>query len=174
MGIYSIPHRHSCIKFRQKVLGKQQSRYTAESCEDFSKELWLLKKLQTADKSFVPPLLKFQDRGSMVIMHHALLPFARSLFSYRKYQEQSANIFAEAHTQVLNDKELLSSFKAGIQPIPHSSSDADKFSDETVVCSVCRAIVVEMLNTINSDFLKSLSMLDKISSSKGTEAKLML
>ena len=109
-----------------------------------------------------------------MIMHHALLPFARSLFSHRKYQEQGANIFAETHTQVLDDKELLSSFKAGIRPIPHSSSDADKFGDETVVCSVCRAIVVEMLNTINSDFLKSLSMLDKISSNKGTEAKLML
>ena len=172
---------YSCIMFRQKALGRQRSRYTAESCEKFSKELWLLKKLQTADKSFIPPLLKFQDRGRMVIMHHALLPFGRSLFSlvrshvnYTKYQEQGAKIFSEAHTQVVDDKELLSSFKAGIQQIPHSSSDTDKFADKNVVCSVYSAIVVKMLNTINNDFLKSLSMLDKISSNKGTEAKLML
>ncbi len=31
-----------------------------------------------------------------------------------------------------------------------------------------------MLNTINNDFLKNLSMLDRISSNKGTGAKLML
>ena len=93
----------------------------------------------------------------MVIMHHALLPFGHSLFSlvrshvnYTKYQEQGANIFAEAHTQVVDDKELLSSFKAGIQQIPHSSSDTDKFADENVVCSVYNAIVVKMLNMINN------------------------
>ena len=46
---------YSCIKFQQKALGMQRSRYTTESCEKFSKELWLLKKLQAADKSFIPP-----------------------------------------------------------------------------------------------------------------------
>ena len=32
---------YSRIKFQQKALGMQRSRYTTESCEKFSKELWL-------------------------------------------------------------------------------------------------------------------------------------
>ena len=42
---------YSCIKFRQRALGRCRSRYTTESCENFRKELWLLKKLQAIDKS---------------------------------------------------------------------------------------------------------------------------
>ena len=98
----------------------------------------------------------------------------RSHVNYEKYQERGAKIFSEAHAQVFDDKELLSSFKTGIQQVPHSSSETDMFANETVVCSVYNAIVVKMLNTINNDFLKSLSMLDRISSNKGTEVKLML
>ena len=172
---------YSSIQFRKKALGRQRLRYTTESREQFEKELWLLKKLEATDKSFIPALLKFQDRGHMVFMHHTWLSFGRRLFSsvrshvnYKQYQEQGAKIFAEARTQVLGDRELLSSFKACIQQIPHSSSEADKFVDETVVFSVYNTIIVKMLNTINNDFLKSLSMLDHISSNKGTGAKLML
>ena len=141
----------------------------------------ILKTLQAIAKSFVPSLLKFQHRGKMVIMHHTLLPSGHSLFSsvrshvnYKKYQEHGAKIFTEPHTQVLDNRELLSAFKAGIQQVPHSSSDADTFADEAVVCRLYNAITVKMLNTINSDFLKSLSLLDQTSSNKGTGAKSML
>ena len=61
---------------------------------------------------------------------------------------------------MLDDKELLSSFTAGIQQVPYSSSEADRFADETVVCSMYNVVVVKMLNTINNDFVKSLSILD--------------
>ena len=169
------------MKFRQKALGRQRRRYTTESCEKFRKELRLLKKMQTTEKLFVPPPLKFQDGGHMVIMHGALLPFGRSVFlsvrshvNYKKYQEHGAKIFSEAHTQVLDNIELLSTFRAGIQQLPHSSNDAEKLADEAVLCHVYKAILVKMLNTIINDFLKSLSMLDQISSNKGTGAKLML
>ena len=67
------------VFMHQKVLGRQPSRYITESCEEFSKELWLQKKLQDSDKSFVPPFLKFQDQGCILIMHHAYLHVASSL-----------------------------------------------------------------------------------------------
>jgi len=86
----------------------------------------------------------------MVIMHHTLLPFGHSLFSsvrshvnYKKYQEHGAKIFTEAHTQVLDNGELLSAFRAGIQQVPHSSSDADKFAD-AVVCRLYKVDVCIM------------------------------
>ena len=41
------------------------------------------------------------------------------------------------------------------------------------MCKVYHAIVTKM-NTINNDFLKTLSMLERISSNKGTGAKSML
>jgi len=46
--------------------------------------------------------------------------------------------------QVLDNRELLSAFKAGIQQVPHSSSDADTFADEAVVCRLYNAITVKM------------------------------
>ena len=75
---------------------------------------------------------------------------------------------------MLHDKELLSFFKAGIQQVPYSSSEADKFADETVVCSMYNAIGMKILNMMNDDFVKSLSILDQISSNKRTEAKTSL
>ncbi len=172
---------HSSIHFRRKALGRLCSRYTAKSLEQFVRELWLLEKMKATNKSFVPTALKFQDRGCMVIMHPVLLPFGHSLFSsvrsyvnYKSYQENGPDVFAQARTHLLDNTEILSLFKSGIQTIPHGSTEADKFADEAVVCSVYQVIITKMLNTINNDFLKNLSMLDRISSNKGTGAKLML
>ena len=102
---------HSCLKFRQRALARQKSQYTTELRVKCKKELWLLKKLEGTNKSFIPSLLKFQNQGHMVIRHHAMLPFGRSLLSsmqlhvnYRRYQEHGSNIFTKAHTQVLNVK----------------------------------------------------------------------
>ena len=94
--------------------------------------------------------------------------------NYKSYQEKGFDIFTHARTHVLDDKQLLSSFKAGIYNLPHASTEADKLFDEAVMCKVSHAIITKMMNTINNDFLKSLSTLDRISSNKGTGAKLML
>ena len=88
--------------------------------------------------------------------NYASCIFARSLFSfvwshvnYQKYQEKGTKLFAEAHIQALSDKQLFSCFKPGIGQVPHSSSEVDKFAEETVVCSVYNAIVVKMLIIIS-------------------------
>ncbi len=145
---------HSSIQFRRKTLGRLRSRYTAKSLEQFARELWLLEKMKATNKSFVPPVLKFQDRGRMVIMHPVLLPFGHSLFSsvrsyvnYKSYQENGPDVFAQARTHLLDNTEILSLFKSDIQSIPHGSTEADKFADEAVVCSVYHVIITKMLNT---------------------------
>ena len=108
---------YSCIQARQNCLGKQRSRYIATSIEQFEKELWMLKKMKAVNKSFIPPLLKFQDRGCMVFMHPAMLPFGHCLFAtdrsyvnYKSYQENGPDIFTHVH----GDKQLLASFN----PLP--------------------------------------------------------
>ena len=88
----------------------------------------------------------------MVIMHHALLPFARSLILLCDLMSTIRSIKNKVRTsllkRILKCSMTLSSFKAGIQQVPYSSSEADKFTDETFVCSVYNAIAVKMLNMI--------------------------
>ena len=128
----------------QKALGRQPSRYITEFCEEFSKELW------DSDKSFVSQFLKFQDQGCILIMHHAHLHIASSLLCdlmliIRSIKKRVQSIFKRSVTNSCFPPSKL----ALHWQVPHSSSEVDKFADETVVCSKYNAIVVKMLIIIS-------------------------
>ena len=65
---------HSAIRYRKKALGpKLRSRHSTTTRETLQKELQFLKSLKAVDKSFVPQVIGYQDRGRMTIMHSAML-----------------------------------------------------------------------------------------------------
>lgn len=84
-------------------------------------------------------------------------------------------IFHQTHQHVFHDDALLRKFKSCLENIPHASTQAAVSDvDETVVSRVYTTLVTKMLNTINNDFLKNISLLDKIDANKGTGANLLL
>ena len=66
-------------------------------------------------------------------------------------------------------------FKEGLDNIHHSDSH-EPVSDvqDAVLDKVYTTSVKKMLHTINNDFLKNVSLLDKIAAGKGTDAKVLL
>ena len=174
---------HSAIRFgRKALLPKNKSKHTTVARQKFTKELELLKLMKTADKSFMPRVVTYQDRGHMTIMHPAMLDFGRTLFStvrlslnYTNYMKKGPEVFKHTHDHVLQDSELLQKFKSCLENIPHSSTQGPASDvEEAVVSKVYITLVTKMLHTINNDFLKNLSLLDKIATGKGTGAKLLL
>ncbi len=171
---------HSAIRYRKKALQpKSRSRHNSITREKLKKELDFLKLLKAADKTFVPRVVSYQDRGRMTIMHSAMLDFGRALFStvratlnYESYTQHGADIFKHTHERVLKSTELLQKFKAGVKNINTSSTQPP--TEESLLKTVYTTLITKMMHTINNDFLKNLSLLDKIAKGKGTDAKLLL
>ena len=176
---------HSAIKYRSDALAPINSqKHNTDAQHRFGKELELLKRMKCPDdaKSFMPSVVKFQDRGGMTVMRPEMLEFGRSVFAsvkstvnYTSYMSNGSDIFKLARENVIGSSELLQTFKSCLQNIPHSSEQASISAfEEAIVSSTCVAILTKMLHTINNDFLTNISLLDKIDTGKGTGAKLLL
>ena len=174
---------HSAISFRRRaLLPKFKSKHSSEARRKFKRELELLQHMKASDKSFVPQVVLFQDRGRLTIMHPAMLNFGRSLFStvrsslnYTSYQKSGSEVFKCTHECVLESKELLQRFKLGLEKVTHSTTQGPASGiEDGILMNVYTTLVTKMLHTINNDFLKNLSLLDKIATGKGTDAKLLL
>ena len=174
---------HSAMRYRRKaLLPRMKSKHSTKARQQFVKELELLKQMITDDKSFLPQVVKYQDRGHMTIMHPAMLDFGRTTFStvrsvlnYSSYMKYGSDIFNQTHQHVFRDNTLLRTFKSCLENIPHASSQiAVSDMDERVVSRVYTTLVTKMLHTINNDFLKNISLLDKVEANKGTGANLLL
>ena len=133
------------------------------------------------DRSFLPSVVKFQDRGKMTIMHSAMFEFGRILFStvreslnYTAYMQKGANLFTHIHHSTMHNAELQHVFKSSILSLPYASNEDPLELDESVVSKVYNTIVEKMMHTMNNDFLISLKLLDSIDANKGTGANLLL
>ena len=64
------------MQFRKKAAyGRLRSCFLPIKRRRYLDELNVLKHLVETDKSVLPAVIKFQDRGKMTFPHHALLPF---------------------------------------------------------------------------------------------------
>ena len=176
---------HATIKYRKDaLLPKNRHKHSSDACCHFSKELELLKRIKCPDddKSFMPSVVQFQDRGGMTIMHPAMLEFGHRVFTtvkstvnYTSYMSNGSDIFKRAREDVLGSEELFQTFKNCLQNIPHSSGQASILdTEEAVVSNVYVSLLTKILHTIDNDFLTNISPLDKIDTGKGTGAKLLL
>ena len=89
--------------------------------------------------------------------------------------KSGSEVFKYTKERVLESSELRQQFKAGLDNIPHSVSHGP-VSDvpDAVLDKVYTTLVKKMLHTINNDFLKNVSLLNKIVTGKRTDAKLLL
>ena len=169
---------HSAISLWKKALLKNQHhKHKQVKLQHYKNEVKLLGKLKADDKSFLPPLIKYQDRGKMTIMHLSMLPFGRKVFTvirsslnYDKYVEHGSEIFAIACNNVLLDTEIASTFKCCVQSLYDEQVDIE----DSVVIKVCKVLLSKILNTVSNDFLTNITELDKIETNKGTGANIQL
>ena len=169
---------HSTISLRKKaLLINQHRKHKQVTRQHYKNEMKLLRKLKADDKSFLPPLIKYQDRGKMTIMHPSMLPFGRKVFTvirsslnYDKYVEHGSEIFSIARKNVLLDTEIASTFKCCVQSLYDEQVDIE----DSVVIKVCKVLLSKILNTVSNDFLTNITQLDKIENNKGTGANIQL
>ena len=89
--------------------------------------------------------------------------------------KSGAEVFKHTHQHVFESSDLLQEFKLGLRDIPHTSTQVSAADiEDAVLNNVYNVLVTKMLHTINNDFLKNLSLLDKIATGKVTDAKLLL
>ena len=174
---------HSAIEYRRKaLLPKNKTKHSSVASHNFAQELDVLTRLKAEDKSFVPRVIDFQDRGHMTIMHQAMLSFGRGLFTtvraslnYSSYQEYGSEVFKRTRKHVLDSSELFQTFKACLENVSHTSAQGPVSEmDDALLNKVYNTLVTKMLHTINNDFLKNVSLLGNIATGKGTNAKLLL
>ena len=88
--------------------------------------------------------------------------------------KSDAELFKQTTDHTLESTELFSKFKAGLENIPHFSTQNPIMDMENTVLNKLYAMSVDkMIHTID-DFLKNVSLLDSIATGKGINAKLML
>lgn len=104
---------------KKALLKNRHHKHKQVTLQQYKNELKLVAKLKADDKSFLPPLVKYQDRGRMIVMHPSMLSFGRKVFTvirsflnYDKYIENDSEIFAKARHNFLLDTEILSVFKS--------------------------------------------------------------
>ena len=166
---------------KKALLKNQHHKHKQVTLQQYKNELKLLAKLKADDKSFLPPLVKYQDRGRMIVMHPSMLPFGRKVFTvirsflnYDKYIEHGSEIFAKVRYNFLLDTEILSVFKSCVGSLYEPCSEEQMNIEDSVVIKVCKALLSKILNTVNNDFLTNITQLDKIETNKGTGANLLL
>ena len=89
--------------------------------------------------------------------------------------KSGAEVFKQTKEHTMTNRELFETFKAGLNDIPHSSTQSPRLDGivDTVLNKVYTCLVEKMLHTID-DFLKNVSLLDNAATGKGTNAKLPL
>ena len=170
---------HSVICLRKKALLKnQRHKHKQATLQQYKNELKLLGKLKAIDKSFLPPLVKYQDRGNMTTMHPSMLLFGRQVFTviryflnFDKYIKHGSELFAETRKHVLLNTEIPSEFKSCVRSLYEPGSEE---IEDSVANRVYKAMLSKILNTINNDFLANVTQLDKIETNKGAGANLLL
>ena len=163
------------IKFRKKTLhGRLRHHYHPSRRRQYALELKLLKSIVETDKSVIPAIIKFQDRGKMIFPHKALIPFMRKCskaikthLNYKQYRIQGRRIILLTKELVLKDQELISDFKFLIKF--HSSS-----ANLATITEVYRDLLTRVINTMANQFLTNQEMLERIATNKGVDAEMAL
>ena len=146
---------HSAISLCKKALQKnQQHKHSQILLQQCSIELEILEKIKAEDKTFLPQVIKFQDRGKMTFMHSSMLPFGKTIFTavkphlnYDKYIEYGSDVFAQTHEYMLQDTAVFSAFKSCIS---HLCGPVE----ESVIKTVYMALLTKIVNTIGNSFNK--------------------
>ena len=163
------------IKFRNKALrGHLRRIYSPCKRRQYGRELALMDILVESDKSVLPAIIKFQDRGKMTFPHKALLPFMRRCSKAIKQHLNRDKFHLHGKRTVLltkqavrNDKELLNEFGTLVK------FRCDDVTDDTIE-SVYKDLIQRVINTMANSFLTGQAMLERIASNKGVDAQVAL
>lgn len=166
---------HVGIKFRNKVLhGRLRSWFRPEKRRRYGLELTTLKSLVETDKSVLPAVVKFQDRGKMTFPHQILLPFMRkcsesikSTLNCKNFKLQGRTIILKTKQSVLNNLEL----KADLAVVISFRCGETSAS---VVDTLYKDLLRRVINTMANSLIQSQAMLARIVSNKGVDAEMSL
>ena len=163
---------HVGMKFRKKAThGHLCSCFFPSRRRQYAMELAVLKSLVETDKSILPAVVRFQDRGKMTYPHQILLPFmckcSRLTLNCKQFKLQGKTIILNTRQCVLYNQELKGEFKTVIFFRSESTSLA-------VVDTLYKDIVRRVINTMANSLIQSQTMLARIANNKGVDAEMAL
>ncbi len=126
------------------------------------------------DKSALPAVIQFQDRGKMTFPSQALLPFMRKCSIAIKQQLNHDQFIIHGRRtilitkrKVLNSHELMSDLGTLIKFRVNNVTDG-------IIETLYKDLVRRVINTMANSFLNSQAMLERIATNKGVDAQMAL
>ena len=126
------------------------------------------------DKSTIPAVLGYQDRGKMTFPHKVLLPFMKKCsvaikqhLNSKQFKKQGRKVVSHAKSHVLADKNLVAELDAIVSFRCGSTSS-------TIVSAVYEDITRRVIHTMANSLLHSQAMLERIAKNKGVDAEMAL
>ena len=132
----------------------------------------VLKILVETDKSILPAVVRFQDRGKMTFPQQILLPFMHKCsrliklkLNCKQFKLQGKTIALNTKQYTLYNQELKGEFKTVISFRSESTSLA-------VVDTLYKDILRRVINTMANSLIQSQAMLARIAHNKGVDAEM--
>jgi len=166
---------HAGMHFRKKaVYGRLRSCFLPIKRRRYLDELNALKQIVETDKSVLPAVIKFQDRGKMTFPHRTLLPFmqkcSRAIKAHLNCMQlklQGKHVVIHTKKEVLTNQDLITDLEAIITFRVTSI-------DYSVVLSIYKDMLWRVIHTMANSLLSSQAMLERISKNKGVDAEMSL
>ena len=163
------------MKFRKKAThGHLRSCFCPGRRRQYAVELAVLKTLVETDKSILPAVVRFQDRGKMTFPHQVLLPFMRkcsrfikSKLNCKQFKLQGKTVILNTKQYILYNQELKGEFKMVISFRSESTSTA-------IVDTLYKDILRRVINTMANSLIQSQAILNRIAKDKGVDAEMAL
>ena len=156
------------------MYGRLRSYFQAAHKKQYAKELVVLKSIVEKDKSVLPGVIKYQDRGKMTFPHQALLPFMRkrskvikATLNCKHFRSVGRLAILTTKQQVLCNRELRDEFK-GIALFSAGKANTETFN------ILYRDILWRVINTMANSLIQSQAMLARIECDKGVDAGMAL
>ena len=164
---------HVGMKFRKKTTyGHLCSYFCPSRRKQYAVKLAVLKTLVETDKSILPAVVRFQDRGKMTFPHQVLLPFMckcsrliKLTLNCKQFKLQGKIIISNTKQYILYNQELKGEFKTVISFCSESTSLA-------VVNTLHKGILRRVINTMANSFIQSQAMLARIAYNKGVDIEM--
>ena len=130
--------------------------------------------LVKTDKSILPAVVRFQDRGKMTFPHQISLPFMRKCsrliklaLNCRQFKLLRKTVILNTKQYILYNQELKGEFKIVISFCSESTSLA-------VIATLYKDILRRVINTMANSLIQSQAMVARIANNKGVDAEMAL